>query len=167
MGKKKIIIIILITMLLILISFSTVLFITVFKENKANSENIVYHFEKDFKILLEDVKLVKELDTRGFLGDGTLYQIIDLSNQKEEVINKLSNWDIFNAEDYRNIIKLTNNNEITFIYNKKLIIPNIENVYAKYINRNIDDPNWEYSHNYSFAVYDKENQLLYYVMDNS
>ena len=122
------------------------------------------NFEKDFNINLDGSKIIDELDEKIFFGDGTLFQVIEVNPQ---VKNEFDEWENFTLENYKRILKYDENGNIVCKYNEKVIIPNIMNGKSIFINRNYDDLEWHSSHNFSFAVYNIDNNLLYYLKEDS
>lgn len=127
-------------------------------------QNSFTYFEKDFNISLNNSNVISELDEIYFFGDGTFFQVIEIDSQ---IKDRFNNWENFTFEKYKRILKYNENNSITSRYNEKVIIPDIKNGKSIFLNRNYDDPEWHSSHNFSFAIYDIDNSLLYYLVENS
>lgn len=133
----------------------------------STSSNIINKIEMNNN----NCRIVKQVDNHGgFLGDGNYFAKIKCSNIKEEElsnhwkklplsssINEAINIDSCNSEGCLNIYEKYN-------------IPNINNGYYYFLDRNSEsnnkyddtDLNNRYSYNYTLALLDKNTDIIYY-----
>ena len=141
--------------------------------------------ERTSKLLeldLSDGKYIRRIENHsGFLGDGDYYAIIkfDTSNQIIESIKKNDNWKVSPLP--KSLLYLLyddeKNDNINFINDKRMVFPEPKNCYYYFFNRSdeFEKPNnrnpdfllnWQYSYNFTVALFDLDNNIMYiYELD--
>ena len=162
MTKKKILLLI-----AIICGIGLLIYISSYLSNSSRLE----HISKKIEINLENCKIEKEKDTHGgFLGDGDYFAKIICNTQIDNKIK--SEWNKLPLPDelqkVMNIIQYDNKGGHN-VYDK-YNIPNLENGYYYFLDRHTESKdkksdkelNQRSSYNFSVAIYDDENKILYY-----
>ncbi len=108
----------------------------------------------------------------GFHGDGDYIVRANCSENSKNIIDQLNDWiELPLSENLQLIMYGGERDGITYSYDlaKQANIPQIDNGYYYFINRNRDAINKhsddifnEHSHNFTLAFYDKDNNMFYY-----
>ena len=127
-----------------------------------------------FGFAKRDFTVVEELDTHGgFHGDGSYYLILDCSNNKEQALDKVKDWNKLPLSENLNIIMYGGEKDgVTYGYElaKKAHIPKIDNGYYTFEDRHSESKDSRddselldrHSSNFSVAIYDCDTDRLYY-----
>lgn len=119
--------------------------------------------------------MVEEADTHGgFHGDGSYYLILDCSENREQALENVSSRNKLTLSENLNLIMYGGEKDgMTYGYDlaEKAKMPEVENGYYCFVDRHTestdssDDSNLfsQASFNFSFAVYDSDTNMLYYL----
>lgn len=133
------------------------------------------------KGVLEDIQIntfklpILEIKSSSGFGDNELLVSFDCSKNKDDIIRQIENYE-WNKIPMPNAIRLKlygesiTVNNITYHSNRK--IPNIENGYWFFLDRDINNKEnysviYSYVRHYSVGVYDSDKQILYYYEENT
>ncbi|MBE7014147.1 MAG: hypothetical protein E7419_02935 [Ruminococcaceae bacterium] len=131
-------------------------------------------FREYFEFSKRDFTVIEELDTHGgFHGDGSYYLILDCSDNKEEALKIVSNWNKLPLSENLNLIIYGGEKDgVTYGYKlqEEAHIPKIKNGYFMFEDRHYkskdskDDTELfdRYSFNFSIAIYDCDTDIMYY-----
>lgn len=118
--------------------------------------------------------VVEEKDTHGgFVGDGSYYLILDCSDNTEDALSIVADWNELPLSENLNLIMYGGEkDDVTYGYDlsEKAHMPVIENGYYYFEDRHseakdVSDDSELFSRasfNFSLAVYDSETNRLYY-----
>ena len=127
-----------------------------------------------FGFAKKDFTVVEELDTHGgFLGDGSYYLILDCSDNKEQALEKVQDWNKLPLSENLNLIMYGGEKDgVAYGYElaEEAHMPQIENGCYMFEDRHSeskesrDDSDLfdRYSFNFSIAVYDSDTDKMYY-----
>ena len=129
-----------------------------------NIDKGYFGFEKKDYIVLEE-----EDSHGGFHGDGSYYLILDCSENKEKALENLKGWNELPLSKNLNLI-IYGNESYTYHLAEMAKIPEIEHGYFCFWDRNADVNHMDdtelfnrYSFNFSFAIYDSDTDIMYYL----
>lgn len=118
--------------------------------------------------------VVEEMDTHGgFVGDGSYYLILDCSDNTEDALSIVADWNELPLSENLNLIMYGGEkDDVTYGYDlsEEAHMPVIENGYYYFEDRHseakdVSDDSELFSRasfNFSLAVYDSETNRLYY-----
>lgn len=118
--------------------------------------------------------IIEEEDTHGgFHGDGIYHLILDCSNDPQKAQNMVGDWTQLPLSENLNLVMYGGEKDGTyyeFNFAEKSNFPMIENGVYKFYDRHseavdpFDDSQLlsRYSYNFSLAMYDIDNDILYY-----
>ncbi len=127
-----------------------------------------------FGFAKKDFSVVEELDTHGgFLGDGSYYLILDCSNNKEQALEKVEDWNKLPLSENLNLIMYGGEKDgITYGYElaEEAHMPKIEKGYYMFEDRSLESKDStddselfdRYSLDFSIAIYDCDTDKMYY-----
>ncbi len=133
----------------------------------SNNKNIISKIELDNN----NCKIISEIDNHsGFHGDGEYFAKIKCSNINKEELSR--HWKKLPLSNSINEATNINHCDSKGCYNiyEKYNIPNIKNGYYYFLDRNSESKNKyddtylndRHSHNYTLALLDKDNDIIYY-----
>lgn len=109
----------------------------------------------------------------GFLGDGSYYLILDCSDNKEQVLEKVQDWNKLPLSENLNLIMYGGEKDgVKYGYDltEEAHMPAIENGYYMFEDRHSESKDsrddsdlfGRYSLNFSIAIYDSDTDKMYY-----
>ena len=131
--------------------------------------------------LPEDVEVMM-IDNKGFNGDGELLFTVLIGEENNDAfikeINALSTWQTYPLSETIDLLMYggrKGNTTYSYEYATELGIPKIENGYWLFKNRRQDVSDWaddtglleEPSFNFTLAMYDADNYVLYYFREDT
>ena len=129
---------------------------------------------KYFGFKTDDFRIIDEKDTHGgFHGDGTYYLILDCSGNKEKARDITKEWKPLPLSENLSLIMYggeKGNKIYGFNLAEEAHFPVINNGVYKFVDRHSESKNRSddsdlfdrYSFNFSIAIYDLDNDMLYY-----
>ena len=128
------------------------------------SDNSVHkQIKKEFRIDVSNCKKVKSIDNHGgFHGDGVLFAVLDCLKDKDNIIDQIKEWNTLPIVD-ENILTQFKRFQMDDFYNdevKKYDLLNKQNGFYYFKGTN-QYSNSDYA-NFDFALYDLDNNILYY-----
>ena len=130
--------------------------------------------DEEFRFSKDDFVVIEELDTHGgFLGDGTYYLTLDCSKNQDKINEIIGGWNKLPFTEGLNLIMYGGSKNETNYHSclepDKRTFPQIENGYYMVLDRNdgeirniVNDLGYHASRNFTIAVYDSDNKIMYY-----
>ena len=136
--------------------------------------NYVSQAQEYFGFAKKDFNVIEEIDTHGgFLGDGSYSLILDCSENREEALKNIKDWNKLPMSENIDLVMYGGEKGgMVYGYNlaEEAKMPKIENGYYYFQDRHTEstDKNDDvdlldrYSFNFSVAVYDCDTDIMYY-----
>ena len=137
---------------------------------------------EDLGVTLPEEVEVMMIDNKGFNGDGELLFTVLIGEENNDAfikeINALSTWQTYPLSETIDLLMYggrRGNTTYSYEYATELGIPNIENGYWLFKNRRQDVSDWvddtglleAPSFNFTLAMYDADNYVLYYFREDT